>query len=350
MPVEGPLRVGLIGFGLAGRVFHGPLLAADRRFEVAAIVTSNPDRQADARRRHPGASVWSMVRTLWKHAHELDLVVIASPPATHVPLARAAIEAGIAVVVDKPMCAAAADAADLVDGAAAAGVPLTTFQNRRWDSDFLTLSRIAGAGALGEVRAFESRFERLKPLGANAEKAWRALPPDEAGGVVYDLGSHLVDQAIQLMGPVTDVYAEIVSLAGTAAPDDGYLELTHAGGARSKLWTSLVAPKPGPRFRVMGSEGTFVSWGLDVQESQLASGMRPDDPDYGLVPQHQWPVVGVGAAIAPLEPERGDYPAFYAGVVDALTSGAAMPVDPRDSVEVVRIIEEAHRGFVGRGS
>ena len=345
-----PLRVGLIGFGLAGRVFHGPLLAATPQFQVAAIITSDDARKAQARERHPDAAVWSTVRTLWKHADELDLVVIATPPATHIPLARAAIEVGLPVVVDKPLCATARDAAELVAAAAAAGVALTVFQNRRWDSDFLTLSRLAAAGELGEVRTFESRFERLKPLGANAEKAWRALPPAQAGGVVYDLGSHLVDQAIQLMGPIVDIYAEIVSFAGSATPDDGYLELTHAGGARSKLWTSLVAAKPGPRFRVLGSEGTFVSWGLDVQESQLASGMSPESPDYGLAPEHQWPVVGLGAAVAPLEPDRGDYPAFYAGVADALNSGAPMPVDARDSAEVVRILEEAHRGFVGASS
>jgi predicted dehydrogenase len=340
-----PLRVGVIGFGLAGRVFHGPLLAASPAFDVAAIVTSDPDRKADAHRRHPKATIWSSAKTLWKHAAELDLVVIASPPTTHIPLAQAAIDAGLAVVVDKPLCASAAEATEVVDAAAAAGVPLTVFQNRRWDSDFLTLSQVAAAGELGEIRQLESRFERWKPSGSDA-KLWRSLPPDKAGGVVYDLGSHLVDQAIQLLGPVTDVYAEVVSFAGTAAPDDGFLELQHAGGGRSRLWTSLNVTEPGPRFRVMGSDGAFVSWGLDVQETQLAAGIDPADPDYGMSPEEQWPVVGVGTSVAPREPVRGDYPAFYAGVAEALTSGSAMPVDPRDSAEVVRILEEAHRDFV----
>lgn len=344
------LRVGLIGFGLAGRVFHGPLLAAEPRFELAAIVTGDPARKADAQARYPAATVWSRASTLWRHADELDLVVIASPPTSHVPLAIAAIDAGLPVVVDKPLCAAAGQAAELVDAAEKADVGLTVFQNRRWDSDFLTLTRLAATGELGDLRVLESRFERLKPLGANADKPWRALPPAEAGGVVYDLGSHLVDQAIQLLGPVVDVYAEVVSLAGDAAPDDGYVELTHAGGARSRLWTSLVAANPGPRFRLIGSEGSFVSWGLDVQEAQLAAGVRPQDPAFGLPPEHQWPVVGIGFDVAPREPERGDYPAFYAGVADALTSGGPMPVDPRDSVEVVRILEEAHRGFVSAAS
>lgn len=340
-----PLRVGLIGFGLAGRVFHGPLLAANPRFDVAAIVTSDPDRKADAHRRHPKATIWSSAKTLWKHADEFDLVVIATPPTTHIPLARAAIDAGVAVVVDKPLCASADEAIGLVDHAATAGVPLTVFQNRRWDSDFLTLSRAAANGEFGEIRQLESRFERWKPPGSDA-KLWRSLPPDEGGGVVYDLGSHLIDQAIQLLGPVVDVYAEVVSLAGAAAPDDGFLELQHAGGGRSRLWTSLNVTKPGPRFRVTGSDGAFVSWGLDVQEAQLAAGISPADSEYGMPPEPQWPVVGVGASIAPREPERGDYPAFYVGVAEALTSGSAMPVDPKDSAEVVRILEEAHRGFV----
>jgi len=350
MPAEGPLRVGLIGFGLAGRVFHGPLLAADARFEVAAIVTSDVERQADARRRHPGADVVASSDLLFEQADRLDLVVLASPPMTHVPLAKAAIDAGLAVVVDKPLCATAAEASELVTYASAAGQLLTVFQNRRWDSDYLTLRRVAEAGQLGEVRQLESRFERWKAPGADTSKLWRSDAPSEAGGVVYDLGSHLIDQAIQLMGPVDDVHAEIASYGRTAGPDDGFLSLRHVGGGVSRLWMSSVAGQVGPRFRVLGSDGAFLSWGLDVQEPQLAAGVSPTDPAYGVPPEERWPVVGAGASTAPVQPDRGDYPAFYAGVADALTSGAAMPVDPRDSVEVVRVLEEAHRGFVGAGS
>lgn len=340
------MRVGLIGFGLAGRVFHGSLLAADPRFDVAAIVTSDPDRQADARHRHPGAEVVSSAEALLERANELDLVVIASPPPTHVPLATAAIDAGLAVVVDKPLCATAAEAEDLVAHVAAAGRLLTVFQNRRWDSDFLTLRREIAAGSLGEVRQLESRFERWKPAGVDPAKPWRSDGPGEAGGVVYDLGSHLVDQAIQLMGPVDGVHAEITSYARTAGPDDGFLSLRHAGGGVSRLWMSSVAGQVGPRFRVLGSEAAFLSWGLDVQEPQLASGIGPHDAAYGWPPEENWPIVGVGPSAALVPPVRGDYPAFYAGVAEALTSGAPLPVDPHDSVEVVRILEEAHAQFV----
>lgn len=339
------LRVGLVGFGLAGRVFHGPLLAAEARFDVAAIVTSDPDRQADARLRHPGADVLPSSEDLLARADDLDLIVIASPPTTHVPLAKAALDAGLAVVVDKPLCATTADAEDLVAHASASGQVLTVFQNRRWDSDFLTLQRVIASGDLGEVRQLESRFERWKAPGTDPGKPWRSQGPDEAGGVVYDLGSHLVDQAIQLMGPVDDVHAEITSYGGTAGPDDGFLSLRHAGGGTSRLWMSSVAGQIGPRFRALGSSGVFLSWGLDVQESQLAAGLSPTDPAYGVPRQEQWPIVGAGESTAPVQPERGDYPAFYAGVAAALTSGADLPVDPHDAVEVVRVLEEAHRGF-----
>ncbi|MFL6089347.1 MAG: Gfo/Idh/MocA family oxidoreductase [Aeromicrobium sp.] len=335
-----PLQVGLVGFGLAGRVFHGSLLAADPQFDLAVIVTGNPERQQAARHLHLGADVVSTADEML--SRDLDLVVIASPPATHVPLAMAALDAGLAVVVDKPMCASAAEGEQLVAHAAAVGRLLTVFQNRRWDSDFLTLKRVIQSGALGGVRSVESRFERWKPE-PDPAKPWRTASPDAAGGVVYDLGSHLIDQAVQLLGPVTDVHAELASRSGRPAPDDGFLSLQHADGAVSRLWMSSVAAQPGPRFRVLGSDGAFVSWSLDPQEAQLTAGMTPDDPAYGLPRREDWPVVGVSGATDVVSPERGDYPAFYRGVAQALRNETATPVDPNDSVEVIRILEAAHR-------
>ena len=336
-----PLRVGLIGFGLAGRVFHGPLLAADSRFEVSAIVTGDPDRQADARRRHPGAAVLASTDELFARSDSLDLVVVASPPTTHVPLATSALDAGLAVVVDKPLCATATEAEALIAHAQDVGHLLTVFQNRRWDSDFLTLRRMIESGALGEVRQLESRFERWKPA-PDPAKPWRSAKASEAGGVVYDLGSHLVDQAIQLLGPVADVHAELRSYVGQDAPDDGFLSLQHTGGGVSRLWMSSVVGQPGPRFRVLGSECAFVSSALDPQETQLAGGVTPDELAYGLPAEDEWPVVGVTGQTESVPPERGDYPAFYRGVADALIDGAPAPVDPKDAVEVIRVLESAH--------
>lgn len=334
------MRVGLIGFGLAGRVFHGPLLEAEPGFDLAMIATGNPERQVDARRRHPSATVVASSQALLKHSGDLDVVVIASPPTTHVSLANAALDAGLAVVVDKPLCAHEADAARLVDHAQSVGQLLTVFQNRRWDSDFLTLRRVIESGELGEIRQFESRFERWNP-GFHDSKPWRAAGPEEAGGIVYDLGSHLVDQAMQLFGPVADVHAEVTSHAGSA-PDDAFLSLRHDGGVRSRLWMSAVCGQPEARFRVLGSEGAFTAWGLDIQEAQLAAGMRPGDPAFGVPSAESWPVVGIGDTARPVSPERGDYPAFYAGLVDALTTGSPVPVDPSDVVAVTGILELAH--------
>jgi predicted dehydrogenase len=304
-------------------------------------VTADPGRQADASQRHPGAEVVASTDELLARADVLDLAVIASPPTTHVPLATAGLDAGLAVVVDKPLCARAAEAESLVAHAEDAGRLLTVFQNRRWDSDFLTLRRVIEAGAVGEVRQLESRFERWKPA-PDPAKPWRSAKASEAGGVVHDLGSHLIDQAIQLLGPVVDVHAELRSYAGGDAPDDGFLALQHAGGGVSRLWMSSVVGQPGPRFRVLGSEGAFVSGALDPQEAQLAAGMAPEDPGYGLPAEDEWPVVGVTARTESVPPERGDYPAFYRGVAAAMLDGAPVPVDPHDAIEVVRVIETAH--------
>ena len=200
-------RVGLIGYGLAGAVFHAPLISATPGLSLTAIVTANEARRAQAARDHPQARLLPDADSLWRSASELDLVVVASPNRTHAPLALAAVGAGLAVVVDKPLAATTGDARRLIDAARDRGTLLTVFQNRRWDGDFLTLRRLLAEGSLGAVMRFESRFERWRPT---VKAGWRMLgAPEDAGGLLFDLGSHLIDQALVLFGPVTHVYAEL---------------------------------------------------------------------------------------------------------------------------------------------
>jgi len=192
----GDIRVGLIGYGLAGSAFHAPLIATTRGMRLAFVVTSNAERAAQAWAENPGVVVVDSADRLWERAGEMDLVVVALPNRTHVPLARAALRGGLAVVIDKPMAATAAEGRAVADEARERGLLLSVYQNRRWDGDFLTLRRLMAEGALGEVFRFESRFERWRPT---PRGGWREDPdPAGAGGTLFDLGPHLVDQALVL--------------------------------------------------------------------------------------------------------------------------------------------------------
>ncbi|RKT57352.1 Gfo/Idh/MocA family protein [Saccharothrix australiensis] len=325
----GPLRTGLLGYGMAGRVFHAPLITATPGLALSAVVTRA--HRDEVRAAHPSAAVVDHVEELF--GLELDLLVVASPNRTHVPLALAAIEAGIPVVVDKPLAATSADARRVLKAAEYRGVPLTVFQNRRWDSDFLTVRSLLADGALGRVTRFESRFERWVP---EVPDGWRERPePDEAGGVWYDLGAHLVDQALQLFGPVRTVYAELDERRpGALVDDDAFVALTHVDGVRSHLWASATAAHRGPRLRVLGSRAAYVSEGVDGQEGALAAGL----PFEGLSTPG---ALGVGGDVVPVPGVPGAYSAFYRLLVAALTTGGPMPVDPESAVPVLEVIEAA---------
>jgi scyllo-inositol 2-dehydrogenase (NADP+) len=339
-----PIRTGLIGFGLAGRVFHAPLIAANPDYSLDLIVTGNPDRQGQAAGQHPRARVVATPEELLAASDDLDLVIIASPPGSHADLADAALDAGLAVVVDKPFAVTSAAGRALIEKSERMRLPLTVFQNRRWDADFLTLRKLIGDGALGEVRRFESRFEVWKPV---QTKVWKAeSTAAEGGGALFDLGAHLIDQALLLFGPVESLVAEIdTRRSGGAADDDVFVALRHASGVRSHLWMNTLAAQAGPRFRVLGSESGYTKWGLDGQEAALAAGALPTDAGYGLEPEGAWGVLGIDGTLTTVPAERGSYDAFYAGLADALLRGADLPVDPRDSLRVIEIIEQIHRQF-----
>ncbi|WP_282695545.1 Gfo/Idh/MocA family oxidoreductase [Streptomyces sp. CC208A] len=349
VPFPSPLRVGLVGYGLAGSVFHAPLIAASPDLTLAAVTTGNPERAAEARAAHPGVEVFARPEELWAEgAPGLDLVVVASPNKTHVPIADAALRAGLPVVVDKPLAATAAEARGLAELAEERGLLLSVFQNRRWDSDFLTLRRLLDEGELGEVQRFESRFERWRP---RPKGGWRESgAPEEIGGLLYDLGSHVVDQALVLFGPAVSVYAESdVRRPRAEADDDTFLALTHANGVRSHLYVSATAAQLGPRFRVLGQRAGFVTYGLDPQETALREGLRPGgDTPWGVEPEALWGRIGAGESPltgggTPVPSVPGNYPAYYAAVAAALRGTGPNPVTAHEAAAALDVLEAARR-------
>lgn len=348
MTANAPLRVGLVGYGLAGSVFHAPLIAATEGLVLDTVVTSNEERQAQARTEFPDVRFAASPDELLSRADELDLIVIASPNRTHVPIATAVIKAGLPVVVDKPLAGTAAEARELAALAEGRGLLLSVFQNRRWDNDFRTLAQLIENGELGEVQRFESRFERWRP---ELKGGWRESgDPEEIGGLLFDLGSHVVDQALTLFGPAVQVYAESdARRPGAATDDDTFIAITHANGVRSHLYASATTAQLGPRFRVLGSKAGYVKYGLDPQEAALREGVRPAAGEpWGEEPEELWGRLGSGES--PLtgggEPVRtlpGDYPAYYAAVAAALRGTGENPVTALQAAAALDVLEAARR-------
>ena len=333
-----PLRVGLIGFGTAGRFFHAPLLATTPGLALTTIVTSDPTRRDQAAATYPGVQIVAGAEELW--SQELDLVVVASPNKTHVPLASAAIEAGAAVVVDKPLAITSQEGSALVELARQHGRLLSVFQNRRWDGDFRTVRQLIDDGSLGTVHRFESRFERWRP---QLKGGWRESGGrDEGSGLLYDLGSHLIDQALTLFGPATSVYAEAdIRRAGAQADDDTFIALTHATGTRSHLWASATAASLGPRFRVLGSQAAYVTYGLDGQEDELRADRTPKDDGFGVTAAAGYGKLGAEGSLETYPTLPGRYTDYYASIERALRGDGPAPIDPQDAVTALKVIEAA---------
>jgi scyllo-inositol 2-dehydrogenase (NADP+) len=337
--------VALVGYGLAGRVFHAPLISATPGLRITTVVTGNRRRAQEARDDLPGVDVLADAAALWHDADEYDLVVVATANVAHEALAVASLEHGLDVVVDKPVARDAAAARRLVDTARHHHRRLHVFHNRRWDSDYRTLRALVEDGALGRVHRLESRFERWRP---EPSGAWReSADPAQMGGLLYDLGTHLVDQAIQLLGPVERVYAEARATRDPqAADDDVFVALTHHSGAVSHLWASAVAAHQGPRFRALGSRGAYVVHGMDSQEERLRAGARPRPGEpWGEESPDRWGLLMPSGQRVPTIP--GAWPEFYARVAACLAGRCEPPVDTDSVVTTMRVLDAA-RESVGR--
>ena len=329
------IAVGLIGYGIAGAVFHAPLIRACPQLRLAAVATSRTE-QVEAL---GGVRAVATVGELLSDP-EIQLVVVASPSDTHFELAAAALAAGKHVVVDKPFTLTAAEADELIHRAAKSGCALSVFQSRRWDGDYLTVKRLMAEGALGTVYYYEARYERFRPT---IRARWRELP-GPGSGILYDLGPHLIDQVLQLFGMPRVVSADaFAQRPGGQTIDYFHLALDY-GPLRAVLHGSVLAPGPGPHFTIHGDGGSFVKYGMDPQEEALKAGMRPGDAQWGVdQPSLYGELVSADGGRRRVETERGCLEAFYQGMAEHIARGAAVPVDPRDARNNIAVIEAAFR-------
>ncbi|HSI52272.1 MAG TPA: oxidoreductase [Ideonella sp.] len=335
------LQVGLVGFGYAGRTFHAPLLQATPGLRLAAVASS----QAEAVNTVLGADVTVVPDAAALLALPLDLIVIASPNDTHYPLARDALLAGKAVVIDKPMALDVAEAAELVALAAGQQRLLSVFHNRRWDGDFLSAAALLQDGRLGRLVQAALCFDRFRP---EVRQRWRESSAP-GGGLWADLGPHLLDQALQLFGVPASLQCELAMQRNGAVADDWFqARLGYASGLRVLLQASTLAALPGPRFELHGTAGSLRIWGLDGQEDALKAGQRPDPArlaQWGRHPGHAelaLPQAGTPAELQPpqsLALQQGDYTRYYAGVRDALLGLAANPVPPAQALAVMQLLD-----------
>ncbi len=324
-----PLRVGLVGYGYAGRTFHAPLIAHTAGMQLAAVASSQVEAvQAD----YPAALLCDTPESLFARA-DIDLVVLATPNASHYPLARAALRAGKHVVVDKPFTLTVQEAEALHAAASQTDRLLSVFHNRRWDSDFLLIKQLLAQGTLGRITAFESHFDRFRP---QVRKRWReaAVP---GAGIWFDLGPHLIDQTLQLFGMPEAIQADIHARREGAEAADDALAVLHYPGMRVLLGASCLMAGGSARFLLAGTEGSLRIDGLDNQEDQLKAGLRPGAAGWAQDPR-QATLYDVGGA-RNLSLPNGQYSHYYAAVAAALRGEAPNPVPASEALAVMRIIE-----------
>jgi predicted dehydrogenase len=328
-----PLRVALIGYGFVGKTFHAPLLKAVQDLEIALVSSRHPERVlADL----PRAQVVTDPEEAACYSG-VDLVVIASPNETHFPLAVAGLTAGKHVVVDKPFTITLAEARQLADLALKQKRLLSVFQNRRWDSEFLGARAIIEGGRLGEVLHFESHMDRFRP---EVRVRWREVAGPGAG-LWYDLGPHLIDQALQLFGLPETIDANLTRQRPQAQTDDWFHVLLNYGRLRVILHGSLLVAGGTPRMAMHGTRGSWLKYGMDVQEQQLIGGLVPGQPGWGEDPRPGLFYDGSNNQPLEIPLPKGDQRQYYRGIRDAILEQASNPVPPAQAVAVMAVLETA---------
>ncbi|MFZ0743863.1 MAG: Gfo/Idh/MocA family oxidoreductase [Terracidiphilus sp.] len=332
------IRVGVVGFGLGGRVFHAPLISSVDGLELAAVVERTSDQAAE---RYPGITTYRTLDQLLADA-SINLVVVTTPSGTHYEIALQALEAGKNVVVDKPVAVGSAKIAELLELAAGCGLQFVPFHNRRWDSDFLTIQNLLHQKSLGRLVHMHSCFDRWSP-GAT-RRLWKD-DPAEGGGTLLDLGTHVADQALALFGKPETLGAEVRRERDGEGANDSFTLRLHYYNLLVTLEANLLSTLARPRFHLRGTKGNYWKWGVDPQEAALSKVTRITDPHWGEEPPAAWGTLSVdvdgGMVTCPVTPVPGDYRLFYAGVRDALLGKGPAPVEAVAAWRVARLLEWA---------
>jgi len=333
------IRVGLVGFGMAGRVFHAPLISSVAGLQLAAVVERSQDKAAQ---RYPKITTYRSLKAILAD-NSLDLFVVATPSGTHFDVAKQILEAGKNVIVDKPMSTKSVGIANLMKIARSTGSMLIPFHNRRWDSDFQTIRQLLGEKSLGRLVALESRFDRWRPT-QPTDRLWKE-DPSLGGGVLLDLGTHLADQALALFGKPESVSADLRCERDWAKAVDAFTIRLRYPGLLVTLGSNSLSAPPGPRFVLRGAKGNYSKSGLDPQEAALSLITRIEGPNWGQEPPNAWGTLTVderGSIISrPVKPIPGDYRLYYAAVRDAILGKSALPVTALDAWRVARLLEWA---------
>ncbi len=333
------MKVGLIGYGMAGQVFHAPVIAAIPSLRLTKVVER---RGQTSRERYPWVEVVREAATLFED-QAIELVVVATPNNSHFELARQALLAGKHVVVDKPFTLTSEQAQELIDLARQRNKVVSVFQNRHWDGDFQTVRQLVKQEYLGRLVEYESHFDRFRNT-FSPERAWR----EEVGpgsGVLFDLGSHLIDQAQVLFGLPRMLTADIRSQREAGKADDQFELILHYDHLKATLKAGLLVRQPGPRFALHGTEGSFVKYGVDPQEEALKRGRSPREPEWGMEPEAQWGILNtqIGGLHfqGKIETSQGCYSAYYENVYQAIRGEAELMVKPEEARNTIRLIELA---------
>jgi scyllo-inositol 2-dehydrogenase (NADP+) len=333
-----PINVGLAGYGFSGQSFHRPLLQYSHNFEIHTVMSSDKEKV------HADLSGVNVVPSLQELLQEdVELVVITTPNHLHYDMIKQSLTAGKHVVVEKPFVTESEQGEELIRLAEENGLLLSVFHNRRWDADFLTVKKLMEQKKLGDIFTYEAHFDRYRP---KVKDRWKENKTG-GGGVLYDLGSHLIDQALCLFGKPQWVFADVFSQRDPEKAED-YFQITLGyGPARIGLYSRSIVLDPGPRYQLHGQKGSFIKYGMDRQESDLKEGIDPYSSSWGMENEESWGTLSlieeeeVSKGILPSE--KGDYTQYYQGVFEAVRNNQPLPVRAEEALTVIEIIEACKR-------